>query len=135
MILHTDGGARGNPGHAAIGVVFFDKKDGTEVFKLGKYIGRTTNNDAEYQALILGLETALTNSFTNLTCKLDSELVVKQMQGLYKVKEPRLQELHKKAKALVKKFAHIEFVHIPRSQNKEADLLVNQKLDEQTQAN
>ena len=96
MNLFTDGGARGNPGPGAIGVVFKDD-GGKIVFELGKYLGKCTNNEAEYEALITGLETAIEKKYSELTCHLDSELVVKQLNGLYKVKNERLKVLFNKA--------------------------------------
>lgn len=126
--LNTDGGARGNPGPAAGAAVIKDKQ-GTIVKKLGKYLGTSTNNDAEYQALIMGLELALELEIKNIKCILDSELVVKQLNGEYKVKIDRLKEYFAKIKTLEKNFDHITFEHVRREYNKEADALVNQVLD------
>lgn len=128
MFLNTDGGARGNPGPSATGAVIFDEKE-KAVFEIGTYIGTATNNEAEYQALLTGLEAALEKKFLEITCRLDSELVVKQLRGEYKVKNERLAVFHKKIKEMEKGFKHISYKHIPRTQNKEADALVNQVLD------
>jgi ribonuclease HI len=128
MYLNTDGGARGNPGPAALGVVI-SNHSGTSVFELGKNLGKCTNNEAEYQALITGLELALEKGYLELVCRLDSELVVRQLKGEYKVKHARLSIYYKKVKGLEKKFKSISYKHIPRTQNMEADALVNQVLD------
>jgi ribonuclease HI len=128
VYLNTDGGSRGNPGPGAIGAVIFDESEKI-VFQIGTFLGTCTNNEAEYQALLTGLEAALKNNFLEITCRLDSELVVKQLRGEYKVKNDRLAIFHKKVKGLEKKFKSVSYKHIPRSQNKEADALVNQVLD------
>ena len=127
-ILHTDGGARGNPGPGAIAAVLRDHKENL-IKKDGRYIGTSTNNEAEYQALILGIETAVSSGIKKLTCKLDSELVVKQLNGLYKVKAASIMGFFKKVKELEKHFDEITYKHIPRTENKEADTLVNEILD------
>jgi ribonuclease HI len=134
IYLNTDGGARGNPGPAGIGAVVRNSSE--EITKaLGKYIGIGTNNEAEYQALILGLS-YLVNELKpteEITCRLDSELVVKQLRGEYKVKNDRLLELHNMVKELAKRLTKVNYVHVRREQNKEADLIVNRVLDEQEQ--
>lgn len=124
--LFTDGGARGNPGPGAAGVVL---KIGEErVFAKAKYLGQTTNNQAEYQALVLGLNEASKHT-KELECFLDSELVVKQLNGEYRVKDEKLKPLFEKVGVLKKDFKKISFHHIRREKNKEADLLLNQELD------
>jgi len=128
MILNTDGGARGNPGPGAAGAVLKDDA-GNVIKEVGKYLGVSTNNEAEYQALILGLTLATELKVRELVCKLDSELVVNQLNGFYKVKNEKLGVLFKTVKNLQKNFSSIKFVHIPRTQNKEADALVNATLD------
>lgn len=127
-ILNTDGGARGNPGPGAIGVVL---KTGRNVIvkEVGKYLGQSTNNEAEYQALIEGLNVAREKGATELACRLDSELVVKQLRGEYKIKSVRLKNFYIQIKNLEKEFKKVEYAHVPRSQNKEADRLVNETLD------
>lgn len=125
--LNTDGGARGNPGPGAIGVVL--KKDGEIIDQEGKYLGTSTNNEAEYKALILGLEKARSQNITELACFLDSELVVKQLNGEYKIKNDRLKVFFDKLTDLKMNFKKITFNYIPRTQNKEADKLVNTTLD------
>lgn len=133
IIIHTDGGARGNPGPAAIGVVI---SNGSKVIKeYGKTIGEATNNIAEYSAVVSALQTLARglgeskSKQTEVLIKADSELVVKQMKGEYKVKDLNLQKEFIKIYNLKQKFKSIEFHHIPREQNKRADELVNQALD------
>jgi ribonuclease HI len=127
-ILHTDGGARGNPGPAAAGVVLTDL-DGNTVTKLGSYLGEITNNEAEYRALILGLQTAINEGTLELDCYLDSELVVKQLNGEYRVKNENLKGFWKQVKDLEFQFQSITYNHVKRNKNKDADSLVNEVLD------
>jgi ribonuclease HI len=127
---YSDGGARGNPGPAGIGAVVYSEND-TVLFQVGEYIGETTNNQAEYKALLRALREALSLGATVLTCYLDSELVVKQLQGKYKVREEGLKPLATEILGLLKNFESIEFVHVPREKNKLADKLVNEALDKQ----
>jgi ribonuclease HI len=129
LIINTDGGARGNPGPGAIGVVIKDSA-GKKIADISKYIGFSTNNEAEYKAMIEGLKQAGLKNAVSILFNLDSELVVKQMKGLYKVKDAKLKVLHSEAKKLEKNFEHVEYNHVPRTQNSEADALVNQVLDE-----
>jgi len=126
--LYTDGGARGNPGPGAIGVVLMDEQ-GKIVYELSKYIGVCTNNEAEYTALWTGMQMAANREFKDLKVFVDSELVAKQMQGEYKVKNGNLKKLHEKVKRLVTSFAQVSFTHIKREANKKADALVNAALD------
>ncbi len=130
LVINTDGGARGNPGPAGIGLVIKDDK-GELLYSHGAYIGETTNNVAEYSALIKALEESVNLGGTSLRIQMDSELIVKQMQGIYKIKQPALQELAAKVIALLKKFDSYTFVHVRREFNKEADAMVNQALDAQ----
>ena len=126
--LHTDGGSRGNPGPAAIGGLITDENN--EILEsFSDFIGTQTNNYAEYTALIKGLEIAVDKNITVLDCYLDSELVVKQVKGIYRVKDITLQTLHKKVIEKAKKFKAINFIHVKRHLNKEADQLVNNALD------
>lgn len=129
VILHTDGGARGNPGPAGIGVVL-EIGDNKKQFK--KYIGEATNNQAEYEALILGLTEAIKIGAEEIDCYLDSELVVKQLNNEYKVKNEGLAPLFIKVYNLRHKFKKIKFIHIFREDNKEADKLVNEAIDKAT---
>jgi ribonuclease HI len=126
--MFTDGGARGNPGPAAIGVVIKDNKHKV-IHKVGKYIGVGTNNDAEYSALIEGLVFLAGLNYSRVICHLDSELVVKQLNGLYKVKNVKIKKHWNRIKVLEKNFSHIEYKHVKREKNHEADELVNQVLD------
>src|SRR5579885_307026 len=124
LILYTDGGARGNPGPAAIGAVVYDA-GGKELHHVSRRIGETTNNQAEYQALIAGLQTAAELGGDELVVHMDSELVVRQVQGKYKVREESLKEPMMQVLRLLNKFQRVEFVHVPREKNKLADQLVN----------
>lgn len=126
--LYTDGGSRNNPGQAATGFVLLNDK-GVEVVSEGRAIGIATNNEAEYQALIHGLEAAHRHKVTELDCLLDSLLVVKQMNREYKIKDVKLAKLFVKVWNLIPHFKKVTFNHIPRSRNKRADELVNTALD------
>lgn len=125
--LFTDGGARGNPGPAGIGFVL-RIKDKETVFH-GEYVGEMTNNQAEYRALLAGLTRALAEGVDTIECFLDSELVVKQIRGEYRVKHADLKPLVQDAQALVRQFKAATFAHVPREKNTEADKLVNQAID------
>jgi len=131
--LYTDGGARGNPGPAAAGVVL-KNSSGKIIKELGLYLGETTNNQAEYKALVLGLRTAIEQGVTKISCFLDSELVVRQLNGEYKVKNVGLKPLKTEVNALEKSFQEVTYHHVKRDKNKKADHLVNQVLDEIAQA-
>lgn len=126
--LHTDGGARGNPGPAGIGAVLRTAEG--EIYQFSEYVGVATNNQAEYLALKKGIIEALTHNIQELECYLDSELIVKQLQGVYRIKHQQLKPLAEEIRRLAQQFDHISFVHIPREKNKEADYLVNKILDE-----
>lgn len=128
LILYTDGGARGNPGPAGIGIVICDAKNKI-IKKIAKYIGRATNNQAEYQALILGLETVKKMKAREVYCYLDSELVVKQLNHKYKIKNRGLGPLFIKVWNLSQSFKKINFYYIPREKNIEADKLVNEVIE------
>lgn len=128
LVINTDGGARGNPGPAGIGLVIKNEADEL-LYSYGGYIGETTNNVAEYSALIKALEESVHLGGTSLKIQMDSELIVKQMQGVYKIKQPTLQELAAKVLELLKNFESYTFVHVRREFNKEADALVNEALD------
>lgn len=119
--LYVDGASASNPGKAGVGVVL--KVNGRTVKKISKPIGVTTNNVAEYTALIEGLKLALTEGLSKLKIYSDSELVVKQVSGDYKVKDKNLLRLYKQVKELEKQFSDIEIVHVRRENNKEADKL------------
>ncbi len=134
-ILHCDGGARGNPGPAAAAYVLRRKSDtgaGEVIRKEGVFIGTATNNEAEYRGLIMGLEAALQEGVEEVTILLDSELVVKQLRGEYRVKNNRLAALHSRARELLGRFLSWEVEHVRRDSNWEADALVNHALDSAT---
>lgn len=130
LTINTDGGARGNPGPAAIGV--FASSNSETIFTISEYIGQTTNNVAEYTAVIKALEYLQEKKIAaeKIDFVLDSELVVKQLIGVYKIKQPHLQQLAQTIhKLLSQTNAQINFSHVRRAFNKQADLLVNQSLD------
>jgi ribonuclease HI len=126
---NVDGGSRGNPGPAAYGVVVRDPR-GEIVARLKKYIGNNTNNVAEYFGLIAALDYAQNHGIRALRVESDSELMVKQMRGQYKVKSEELKPLFERAKKMSQMFESFRINHVYREQNKEADALVNQALDE-----
>lgn len=126
--LRTDGGARGNPGPGGAGFVLEDS-EGATVRRGGRFLGCVTNNIAEYEALIWGLETALDHGVRRLRVCADSELVVKQVNGQYRVKNEGLKPLFARVKALVGRFDSIEVTHVRREQNAAADELCNQAMD------
>jgi ribonuclease HI len=128
LIVNVDGGARGNPGPAAIGIVIRDG-EGNVLEDLGETIGEATNNVAEYKALIRGIEMAVGIGADQLEIRGDSELVVKQMLGQYKVKHPDMKPLHARAKEALSGVSEWSISHVRREQNSEADALVNQALD------
>jgi ribonuclease HI/pterin-4a-carbinolamine dehydratase len=128
--LFTDGGSRGNPGPSAVAFVIC-KMDNSVVEKSGEYIGETTNNQAEYQALKMGLKRAQELGIQDLIVNLDSELVVKQINGLYKMKNADLRPHYEEVKQLERQFEKITFSHVPRKLNAEADAEVNRILDQQ----
>jgi len=128
-ILKTDGGSRGNPGEGASGAVLFNE-EGIVIDIAGLYLHNTTNNNAEYQALVIGLKMAKKNRIENLECFLDSELIVKQMNGIYKISDANIKQIKKLIDTLLPNFQKVSFTHIPREQNKLADKIVNLILDE-----
>lgn len=130
--IYTDGGSRGNPGSSACAYVICDMDDNV-VEKSGYYIGVATNNQAEYAGFKRGLERARELGIDKITLYSDSQLVVNQMNGFYKVKNQELAPLHQEVKALAESFEKIAFVHVPREQNKRSDALVNETLDSQPQ--
>ncbi|HTU82607.1 MAG TPA: ribonuclease HI family protein [Candidatus Acidoferrales bacterium] len=131
--LFADGGSRGNPGPAASGAVLI-APDGEPVEEAGAYLGIATNNVAEWNALLIGLEAALARGVRRLSVRLDSELVVKQLLGEYRVKHADLQPLHRRAVALLRRFEQVDVAHVPRKQNVLADRLVNRILDQEASA-
>jgi ribonuclease HI len=127
-ILFTDGGSRGNPGPAASGAVLVSP-DGEVLHEVGHYLGRATNNVAEWTALELGLQAAIEHGVRRLAIRMDSELVVKQLSGEYRVKHPDLAPLHRRVVSLLRKFDEVDVKHVPRKQNRLADAVVNRILD------
>ena len=128
LVLHVDGGARGNPGPAAIGVVV-SQPDGTVVDELAERIGPATNNVAEYRAVLRGLEHAAALGAREVELIGDSELVARQLTGAYKVKHPALRPLYEEARAALRGFDRWQIRTVPRAQNAHADMLVNAALD------
>lgn len=128
LIIYSDGGARGNPGPAGIGAVLYDEHKKV-VATISEYLGETTNNQAEYKALIAALIKAKELGAKELECNLDSELVVKQLKREYKVKNPDLAPLFLKIHNLSMDFKNISYSHIRREFNKEADKLANEAMD------
>jgi ribonuclease HI len=128
LIAHSDGGARGNPGPAGYGVVIKDES-GRRVATLSEYLGHQTNNFAEYQGLIAALEYALKHGPKALKVISDSELLVRQIKGIYKVKNATLQDLHARAKELIAQLEWFSIGHALREHNQEADRLANAAMD------
>jgi ribonuclease HI len=128
VTVNVDGGARGNPGPAAIGVVVRDG-EGEVLEERGERIGRATNNVAEYRALLRGIELAAAHGATELELIGDSELVVRQVEGRYKVKDATMRELHTEVKRALERFESWTIRHVRREKNAEADRLVNEVLD------
>jgi ribonuclease HI len=127
--LHIDGASRGNPGEAGFGVHVTDAQ-GRELAALYGYLGRASNNVAEYEALLHGLRYALGRGARRVRVFSDSELVVRQMAGQYRVKHPNMVGLHREARELMRRFERVVIGHVRREQNKEADRLANRALDE-----
>ena len=128
LVIHVDGGARGNPGPAAIAAVL-SSPDGDVVDEAKEAIGVASNNVAEYRALLLGLERAKALGATEVEVVNDSELIAKQINGQYKVKHPDMKPLYAESMQALQTFAKWSIRSVPRAQNKEADALVNQALD------
>lgn len=126
MILHTDGASKGNPGTAGIGVAFWRDGEAEPFHTLAERLPDTTNNAAEYTALLRGLQEALLKGASEIEVRTDSELMAKQIAGLYKVKSPELEPLFSEAKRLLSKFDKAKVVHVRRELNALADKLANQ---------
>ncbi len=135
--IHADGGARGNPGPSGAGAMIRDEF-GNSVASVSKFLGTRTNNFAEYEAVILGFKALMKivppakRKKTNVTVKMDSELVIKQMQGVYKTKNAILKKQHTRLASLAAKFQNISFIHVPREENSDADFLANEAMDRST---
>jgi ribonuclease HI len=128
-LLMVDGAARGNPGEAGCGAVI-RAADGTVVKELSRYLGRATNNVAEYEGLIMGLEALLEMGAKRIRVQSDSQLLVRQLNGEYRVKDDKLKILFSKARNLLNRFASYRIVHVYREANKIADRLANRGIDE-----
>ncbi len=132
--IHADGGSRGNPGPSGAGAMIRDEH-GSSVATVSQFLGTRTNNYAEYEAVILALETLVKLvgegkvAHTDVAVKMDSELVVKQMKGEYKVKHPVLKEQHARLKKVVSIFKDVSFTHVFRAENSDADALANEAMD------
>jgi ribonuclease HI len=131
LVAYIDGGARGNPGPSGYGVVVQDES-GKKIAGLSEYLGHQTNNFAEYQGLIAALEYAIQHSHKALKVVSDSELLVRQIRGIYKVKNPTLQDLHARAKQLIRQLDWFSIGHVLRGKNQEADGLANAAMDKGT---
>lgn len=128
VVIFTDGACRGNPGPSSIGVVISDSH-GKTLHEISKKVGVQTNNYAEYVAVIEGLKFCHSHGASHVVVKADSQLMVRQMTGEYKVKSENIIPLHGEVKALVRKFQAVEFIHVMREENKLADQLANDALD------
>ena len=128
--IYTDGGSRGNPGPAASGAVLYSDKD-VVIAKASKYLGHDTNNQAEYTAIVIGLEKAKSLGADFVELFMDSELAVKQLTGVYRVKNPEIAKRFLEVKNLIAQFDHVKIKHVRRELNKAADALVNEVLDAQ----
>lgn len=128
VYIYTDGASRGNPGPSGIGVVIADDKK-KKIKELSRYIGETTNNVAEYNALILALEEALAMKASDVVINVDSELVAKHLSGEYRVKSPDIKPLFERAVGMLKDFGSFEVKHVDRSKNKDADRLANKAIN------
>ena len=129
LIVHTDGAARGNPGPAGIGVVVTDES-GRRVQEIAEGIGPATNNVAEYRAAIAGLRAAADRGAGTVLLRSDSRLLIEQLAGRFRVKNPTLQRLHQEARAEMKRFREVGLEHVPRKLNADADRLANAGIDE-----
>jgi len=129
--IFTDGASRGNPGKAGAGVAVYDPSDSTEpARRISRYLGRMTNNAAEYHAVLIAIEEVLLAGVRSIVLHTDSELVAKQLNGIYKVKDEGLRNIYLKIKDKLHNFDKWDILHIPREQNKEADRLANIAIDE-----
>lgn len=131
--LYTDGACRGNPGSGGAGAVLFDEQ-GRVVTTAKKFLGSCTNNEAEYAALILGLEEALSGGHKTIQVFLDSELLVRQINGVYRIKNDRLKILMREVQQHLSRFDRYTVEHVPRSENAVADRLANEAIDEAVDA-
>ena len=129
LLIHTDGAARGNPGPAGAGAILRDAADGTVVAEIAEPLGHATNNVAEWTAVLLALEAARRLGATHIDLRMDSELVARQISGVYRVKHPDLKPIHAAAMELLRLFDGYTVGHVPRALNKDADRLSNVAVD------
>jgi ribonuclease HI len=131
VVVYCDGGARGNPGPAAIGAIVLDPTTDppAELATVSERIGDATNNVAEYRALVAGLEAARPFGARRISVRVDSQLVVRQLEGKYRVKQPHLRPLYEEARALLAEYDEVDLAHVRREDNVVADALVNAALD------
>jgi ribonuclease HI len=129
LLIHTDGAARGNPGPAGAGAILRDASDGTVLAEIAEPLGRATNNVAEWTAVRLALEEARRLGASHVDVRMDSELVARQISGIYKVKHPDLQPIHRSVMELLRSFDGYTVGHVPRTLNKDADRLSNVAID------
>jgi ribonuclease HI len=129
LVAHIDGGARGNPGPAGYGV-FIEDAEGRPVAELSRYLGRQTNNYAEYSGLLAALEYALNHEWKAIKILSDSELLVRQLKGIYKVKHPGLRQLYDRAESMIRQLRWFQVEHVRRERNRDADRLANQAMDQ-----
>ena len=129
LLIHTDGAARGNPGPAGAGAILRDADDGTVLAEIAEPLGHATNNVAEWSAVRLALEEALRLRATHVDLRMDSELVARQISGIYRVKHPDLKPLHAAVMEMLSRFEGYTVGHVPRALNKDADRLSNVAID------
>ncbi len=129
MVAYSDGASRGNPGPAAIGALVLDEH-GTLLTEISERIGRGTNNEAEYRAAIAAVEAAIGLGASSVELRMDSELVVRQISGRYRVRNPALIRLYQRLDGLKRQLDRLDLVHVPRELNREADRLANRALDQ-----
>lgn len=128
VIIYTDGASRGNPGSASFGLTVMDQK-GKQIFEEAQTLGIATNNEAEYKGIHRALELAVQNNVNDLTIKTDSQLVVRQLKGEYKIKSSNLKQIHNQCILLIKQIPQWNCIHVLRENNKRADELANLALD------
>lgn len=129
LLIHTDGAARGNPGPSGAGAILVDAESGRVVAEIAEPLGHATNNVAEWTAVELALERALAEGATHVDLRMDSQLVARQIIGMYRVKHPDLQPIHRRVMAMLARLGGYTVGHVPRERNKEADRLSNVAID------
>ncbi len=129
LLIHTDGAARGNPGPAGAGALLVDADSGRVVAEIAQFLGRATNNVAEWTAVELALERALAEGATHVDLRMDSQLVARQIIGMYRVKHPDLQPIHRRVMAMLEQLGGYTVGHVPRERNLDADRLSNVAID------